>query len=199
MIFYGTKGSHLKSERVSGVNCRHCEQQTSYTVSIFGRYAYLYWIPVFPLTKKGVAECDHCKITLKPKEMDEQLRMKYDNVNRNVKTPITYWIGSLILIAIIAFGIYAVNQHEKDVVEYIKAPQTGDVIEYKPNDFYSTLKITRVENDSVYFAQNKYEIERQSKLYKIDKTSNYTEEVYGISLTEYQTRFETKQFLDIDR
>lgn len=67
MIFYGTKGSHLKSERVSSVNCRHCEQQTSYTVSIFGRYAYLYWIPVFPLTKKGVAECDHCKITLKPK------------------------------------------------------------------------------------------------------------------------------------
>jgi hypothetical protein len=199
MIFYGTKGAHLKSEKISGVKCSHCEQQTSYTASIFGRYAYLYWIPVFPLSKKGVAECDHCKITLEPKQMDAQLRMKYDNVNRNVKTPITYWIGSLIILAAIAFGYYSVSQHEKDVVEYIKAPKTGDVVEYKPSDFYSTLKITRVENDSVYFAQNKYEIERQSKIYKIDKKANYTEEVYGISLSDYQKRFDTKEFLDVDR
>ena len=199
MIFYGTKGAHLKSEKISGVKCSHCEQQTSYTASIFGRYAYLYWIPVFPLPKKGVAECDHCKVTLEPKEMNDQLRMKYDNVNRNVKTPITYWIGSLILAVAIAFGIYYSNQHEKDVVEYIKAPQAGDVVEYKPSDFYSTLKITRVENDSVYFAQNKYEIERKSKLYKIDKKDNYTEEVYGISLADYQNMFDTKEFLDVDR
>jgi len=199
MIFYGTKGAHLKSEKVSVTKCAHCEQQTSYTVSIFGRYAYLYWIPIFPLPKKGVAECDNCKVTLEPKQMDEHLRMKYDNVNRNVKTPITYWIGSLILLAAIAFGIYSVNQHKKDVVEYIKAPQAGDVVEYKPTDFYSTLKITRVENDSVYFAQNKYEIERQSKIYKIDKASNYTEEVYGISLKDYQKMFDTNEFLDVDR
>lgn len=199
MIFYGTKGAHLKSEKISGVKCSHCEQQTSYTASIFGRYAYLYWIPVFPLSKKGVAECDHCKITLEPKQMDPQLRMKYDNVNRNVKTPITYWIGSLIILAAIAFGYYSVSQHEKDVVEYIKAPEVGDVVEYKPSDFYSTLKITRVENDSVYFAQNKYEIERQSKIYKIDKKANYTEEVYGISLSDYQKMFDTKEFLDVDR
>ncbi|MFY7671569.1 hypothetical protein ACOSP6_10845 [Tenacibaculum sp. MEBiC06402] len=199
MIFYGTKGAHLKSEKISGVKCSHCEQQTSYTASIFGRYAYLYWIPVFPLPKKGVAECDNCKVTLEPKQMNDQLRMKYDNVNANVKTPITYWIGSLILAAIIAFGIYSVNQHEKDVVEYIKAPQAGDVVEYKPSDFYSTLKITRVENDSVYFAQNKFEIEKQSRIYKIDKTENYTEEAYGISLADYQKKFDTKEFLDVER
>ncbi len=199
MIFYGTKGAHLKSEKISGAKCTHCGEQTSHTVSIFGRYAYLYWIPVFPLTKKGVAECNNCKATVEPKEMSEQLRLKFDNVMRNTKTPITYWVGSLILIAIILFAFYSIKQHEKDAINYIANPQKGDVIEYKPSEFYSTLRIENITADSIFVIQNNYEIERQSKLYKIDKDKNYTTEPFSISKKEFQKMFDDKTFLDIDR
>lgn len=199
MIFYGTKAAHLKSERVSGVKCSHCDQQTPHNISIYGKYAYLYWIPVFPMSKKGVSECQNCKATLEPKEMSEQLRLKYDNVKRDVKTPYTHWIGTFILSILIGFVFYAGAQHEKDVVEWIANPQQGDIIEYKPTGYYSTLKVTRVTNDSIFFAPNKYEIEKRRKVYKIDKAENYAEEAYGILKSEYKSMFDTKKFLDVDR
>lgn len=200
MIIYGTKGSHLHSEKVSGVKCTHCGQQTTHTISVYGQYAHIYWIPLSPLSKKVFSECDHCKITLERKEMSEQLRMKANNVVRNTKTPITYWAGSLIIIALIAFGIYSSNQHEKDVVNFIEQPQKGDVIEYESSPSnYSTLKITNVTNDSVFVVANSMEIGRKNKIYKIDKDKNYTAERFSISLQDYKEAFNSKKFLDVDR
>ena len=199
MIFYGTKGKHLKSEKARAKQCNQCNEQTTHTISIFGRYFYIYWIPVFPLTKKGVAECDTCKTTLAPKEMNEQLRLEYDNIKRETKTPLTFWTGSLVLIGLISFFIYSGSKHKEDVIDFIANPQKGDVIDYKPSDFYSTLKVTEVTNDSVFFVRNNYEIERKSKLYKIDKEKNYSTAVYSLSRNEYQTMFDKKEFLDVDR
>ncbi|TYP98114.1 hypothetical protein C7447_103284 [Tenacibaculum adriaticum] len=200
MIFYGTKGTHLKSDKVSGVKCNHCEQQTSHTISIFGRYFYIYWIPIFPLGKKGVSECNHCKVTYERKEMSEQLKLAHDNVKRTTKTPITHWIGSLVIGALIAFGIYSAKKHDKDVVSYINSPKVNDIIEYKSSEKgYSTLKITKVTADSVFVIANSMEIKRKSKLYKIDKEVNYNAERYGISLLEYQQAFDDKKFLEVDR
>lgn len=200
MIFYGTKGSHLYSERVSGVKCNHCEQQESHTISIFGKYFYIYWIPIFPIGKKGISECNHCKATYERKEMSEQLKLAHDNVKRKTKTPFTHWVGSLLIGGLIAFGIYAANQHEKDVVNYISAPQVDDVVEYKSSESaYSTLKVTKVTNDSIFFVANSMEISRQSKIYKIDKDKNYNAERYGISLTDYKKSFDDNTFLDVDR
>ena len=200
MIFYGTKGSHLHSERISGAKCNHCEQQDSHTISIFGKYFYIYWIPIFPLGKKGVSECNHCKATYERKDMSEQLKLAHDNVKRKTKTPFTHWIGSLLIGGLIAFGIYASKQHEKDVVVYINNPQVNDIIEYKSSaSAYSTLKVTKVTNDSVFFVANSMEIARQSKLYKIDKEENYNAEHFGISLINYKKAFDDNEFLDVDR
>ena len=68
MIFYGTKGSHLKSEKISGAKCTNCNEQTSHTVNVFGRYGYLYWIPVFPLTKKELQNVIIAKLPLNLKK-----------------------------------------------------------------------------------------------------------------------------------
>lgn len=200
MIIYGTKGTHLHSEKVSGVKCQHCEQQSGHTISIYGQYAYIYWIPIFPIGKKSFSECHHCKATFKKKEMDDQLKLKLENVLRNTKTPITHWIGLLIITSLIGLGFYTSNQHKKDVENYIAMPKTGDIVEYKSSaKAYSTLKITNVTTDSVFVVANSMEINRRSKLYKIDKDHNYNAERYGLSLLEYKNAFATDRFLDVDR
>lgn len=199
MIFYGTKGAHLKSEKVSGIKCSYCEQQGSHTISVFARYAYLYWIPVFPLGKKGVSECDNCKRTIDPSQMNEQLKLAYNNVKSSAKTPILHWTGLIILAAAVLFAIFASKQHKKDAIVYINDPQIGDVYEYKPNEYYSLLKVASVSQDSVYVISNSYEIERKSKLYKIDKAANYTTNPFGISKKEIKEWYETKKILDVDR
>ncbi len=199
MIFYGTKGAHLKSEKVSGIKCSYCEQQSPHTVSIFARYAYLYWIPVFPLGKKGVSECDNCKRTLEPSDMNEQLKLAYKNVKSNSKTPIWHWSGLILIVALVGFVIYSSNQHKKDALVYINEPQVGDVYEYKPDDYYSTLKVVSISQDSVFVISNNYEIERQSRLYKIDKASNYTTEPYGISKEDIKGFYASRKILDVNR
>lgn len=199
MIFYGSKGVHLKSEKVSGVKCSYCEQQGTHTVSVFGRYAYLYWIPFFPMGKKGVSECDNCKRTLEPKEMNDQLKMAYQNVKSHTKTPIKHWSGLGIILLIIAFTVYSVNQHKKDVLVYLENPQVGDVYEYQPSDYYSLLKVTSVSNDSVFVSSNKYEVERKSGLRKINKDANFDGKPYGISKQELKDLYESEKILDIDR
>jgi hypothetical protein len=199
MIFYGSKGVHLHSEQAGGIKCSNCEQHSTHTISIFGKYAHVYWIPFFSIGKKGVSECNHCKITLEPKEMSEPLRLAYKNAKGNAKSPIWHWSGIGVIAAIIGLVAFNSSQHEKDVIVYINNPQLGDVYEYKPNDFYSLLKVTSVSQDSVFVIANNYEMEMQSSLYKIDKESNYTTEPYGISKERIKELFESKEILDVDR
>ena len=199
MIFYGTKGAHLKSEKISGVKCSYCEQQSSHTVSIFAKYAYIYWIPIFPLGKKGVSECDNCKRTLEPNDMSEQLKLAYKNVKSSTKTPIWHWTGLALIIALVGFVLYSSNQHKKDAIVYINEPQAGDVYEFKPSDYYSLLKVASVSQDSVFVISNNYESERQSKLYKIDKASNYTTAPYGISREQIKELYASQKILDVNR
>lgn len=206
MIFFGTKASHLRSENVNGIKCNHCKEQRTHTISIFGKYFYLYWIPIFPLNKTGVSECNHCKVTHEPKQMSEQLKLSYENIKRDTKTPIKHWIGAILIISFLAFiiivGGNASKQHAKELPELINSPKIGDVIDYKIGyKSYSTLKITRVSNDSIFVVQNIMEISKQRKLYKIDKEENYDDRKYsyGISHSEYENSFKTKKFLDVDR
>lgn len=200
MIFYGTKGAHIQSKNVPNLKCNHCENQTTHTISIYGRYFYIYWIPVIPIGKKGFSECNHCKATYEPSQMSESVKRAYQNLKKETKTPLTHWSGLLIIACLIGFAIYSAQQHKKDMVTYIESPQINDIIEYKSsNKAYSTLKVTRTTSDSVFFVANSMEISRKSKLYKIDKTENYNAERFGMSLTEYKEAFETKQFLDIER
>ena len=110
MIFYGTKGSHIHSERKSGIKCDNCNEITSHNISIYGKYAYLYWIPVFPLSKKMFSECTNCNATNDFKKMNEKLRFVAADVKRNSKTPLWYWAGSgIIIILIILIFILVAN------------------------------------------------------------------------------------------
>lgn len=102
MIIYGSKGTHLYSEEVSGIECSHCKQQSNHNISIFGRYAHIFWIPFFPLGKKGVAECTHCKRTLAPNEMNEFLKLAYKKVESVTKVPVWHWVG-LALVGLLFF------------------------------------------------------------------------------------------------
>ncbi len=199
MIFFGSRGTNLHNEQVSGIKCSHCEQTTTHTISIYGRYFHVWWIPTFPIGKKGFSECNNCKRTLESKEMNESLKLAYQNVNSNTKSPIWYWSGIGIVGVLIGLISFMAGRHDKDAITYINAPKTGDTYEYKPNESYSLLKVASVSQDSVFVISNDYEIGRQSKLYKIDKPENYTTEPYGISKDELKNLFESKDILDVDR
>ncbi|MCH3883095.1 hypothetical protein [Tenacibaculum aquimarinum] len=201
MIFYGTKGSHLNSERKGGIKCDNCNEITNHNISVYGKYGYLYWIPVFPMGKKVFSECTNCKVTNDFKGMNEKLRNASTDVKRNTKTPIWYWSGLAIITLLIAFAIYSAKEHDKDVENYILNPAKGDVIEFKNKEsgYYSTLRIESLSKDSIYVIQNNYETDKISGISDIDKDKNYTTETYSLGKDEIQSLFDEGIFYDINR
>ena len=110
MIFYGTRAKNIHNGQIKNVKCPHCENETSMTYSIYGKYAHVYWIPFFPIGNVGVTECNSCKRTYEIKELPENIKMKYHNEKEKdgVKTPIWFFSG-LFIVAILVLYFSLVN------------------------------------------------------------------------------------------
>lgn len=200
MIFYGTNSSRLKDGQLPNVTCPNCENQTSMTYSVFGKYAYIYWIPIFPLGKVNVLECNHCKRTYKLKELPEQIQRKFET-EKHTGIPFLHFSGLAIILFIIGYITYSSSKHKEDEAEFIKTPAIGDVYSIKSESpgHFTTMKVTEVKDDSIYVVFNDYEIDKRSAIYKIDKASNYGDYVDGYTKEEIVSLYENKTIYNIDR
>ena len=52
MIIFGGKASNIGNFDIPNSNCEYCEQGNTQRVSVFGKYAHVFWIPFFQLAKK---------------------------------------------------------------------------------------------------------------------------------------------------
>ncbi|HMQ62872.1 MAG TPA: hypothetical protein PKE06_19480 [Flavilitoribacter sp.] len=105
MIVYGTSARKADSFEIQNTVCPSCGQSASQHVTVFSRYAHVYWIPLFPTGKKSVAECANCKRTIEQKQFPDQLKMRFDQRVTKVKTPIVHWLGTGIIgLAVVAFS-----------------------------------------------------------------------------------------------
>jgi len=200
MIIYGSKAVHLKTAQFKTGTCPSCGTQGSLTISVFRKHAHIFWIPLFPIGKKGASQCQHCKNVLETKEMPEPIKREYENLKNETKGPIWQFAGLGIIAILIAWGNYASGEDKKLELEYIKSPQIGDVYEYKiETGSYSTLKVVSVTNDSVFVSPNEYEISKMSKIYKIDKSENYSNLSYGISNNKIKEMYDSGKIFDINR
>ena len=98
MIIYGSRATRLGNYEADNITCKYCEQKAKFRLSVFGKYAYLYWIPIFPMTKISVAECTNCLKTYEEREFPEELRVVSRETRKASKSPIWYFSG-LILVA----------------------------------------------------------------------------------------------------
>lgn len=200
MIIYGSRAVHLKTKQSKTAICPSCGTQGSLVFSVYRKHAHIFWIPLFPIGKKGASQCQHCKNVLKSKEMPEPLRRESDNLKSEAKGPIWQFAGLGLIALLIAFAGYASGKEKELEEEYIKSPQVGDVYEYKTETrSYSTMKIMSVSQDSVFVSPNEYEINKITKLYRIDKPENYSKLSYGISKNELKEMYDSGEILDINR
>ncbi len=201
MVFYGKRSSRIKDGRISNVTCPSCEENTSMTYSIFGKYAHIYWIPTFPMGKENSIECNNCKQTFKVKELSESIKNKFNLEKQDAKTPLWNFSG-LALIACVILGImYLAKQDKINTAKYIETPQFGDVYKIKGSEsgFITTMKIIEVSKDSVFVSYNNYESDDYS-MSKIDKAENYnTTDIYGFSNKEIKEMFAKKEISDVKR
>ena len=201
MIFYGRKATKIKEGMLVNVNCPNCEDGRSMRYVIFGKYAYLYWIPMFPMGKEYVLECVNCQKTYNLKELPDPIKEKFKLEKADAKYPLWYFSGLAVLAVIIAFLMYAGKQNAENEKRYIEDPAVGDVyaLETPQKGYYSTMKINKVTADSIFVIYNDVSIDKKSKTYKIDKPENYTTEFDGYSKAEIKSLFAKKTIYDVDR
>lgn len=201
MVFYGSKARTLKEGQLINVKCPNCDDGQSMRYTIYGKYAYIYWIPMFPIGKKNILECNHCKRTYKLKDLPNQIKQKFELEKSDTKYPIWYFSGLIILIIAIATAFYLSKKDAENDKLYIQDPLVGDMYSVKTskNGYYTSMKVTAVTNDSIFVVYNDYEIDRKSKIYKIDKTENYTTETDGYSKEEIKLLFEQEFIYEVDR
>ncbi|QJX45548.1 hypothetical protein HMJ29_00770 [Hymenobacter taeanensis] len=199
MIIYGHRASHLTTEAVSG-SCPSCATPDSRRVSVFGRYAHVYWIPLFPLGKTGIAECGHCRLVVQDKEMDADLKQTTHEVKQRVKAPIWHFSGLLLLAVLVIWGVITHNQSQKNTQTFIQAPHPGDLYHIRTeNGHYSLLKVQDVTGNSVKLLPNNYEMESQTEVTKLNKPENYAAE--PVELTRYDLRImlTKEEILEVER
>lgn len=122
IFFFGTRASKIAERHLKNTNCEHCQTQDSFKLSTFASYFHLFWIPVFPLFKTEVAECQHCKKTYDSAEFSEKIKRSIERENdlNRAKRPMWHGCGCLIIVALIAFSListgvaYLFNQDEID-------------------------------------------------------------------------------------
>lgn len=198
MIIYGSKATEILTENIKE-NCSHCDTQNSVEMTIFQKYAHVFWIPFFPFSKTGMTQCTHCKQLLEKDEFNDKLINRYKTLKSNTKAPIWTFSGLALLGVLIISGVgYNKINGEKNA-ELISEPKKGDVYEVKmDNSQYTLFKVDKVAGDSVFVLENMYETNKISGLSDL-KDEDFIKESWGIHKTELKNMLEIGTIIDIKR
>ncbi|MEZ4911193.1 MAG: hypothetical protein R2774_10070 [Saprospiraceae bacterium] len=93
MIIFGSKATNIGNFDVANSKCEYCQNDSTQRISVFGKYAHIFWIPIFPIGKKAVAECTHCKRTIDQKDFSIKLSQLYQENKSKAKRPFWHWLG----------------------------------------------------------------------------------------------------------
>ena len=200
MIIYGIGTANLKAFQSKTVTCPECDTKGMMEFSFVSRHVHVFWIPLFPVGKKGVSKCLHCKHTMEGKEMPQDVKMEYTNYKSEVRAPIWQFVGLAIISMLIVWGVYDIEQTTERELEYITAPMIGDVYEFKIDaGSYTSIRVEEVKGDSVYVSENEYEINLSSSIGDIDKDENYMDVTYSISIDDLRKMYEDEDIYGVRR
>lgn len=97
MIIFGTRERKTGTAVVEGHSCTHCGTRESLFVQANTAYFHIFWIPVFPYSRKIYSVCTHCRECLRLKAMPPDLSLRAAEAGRGIKTPWYYFSGLILL------------------------------------------------------------------------------------------------------
>jgi hypothetical protein len=164
MIIYGTRVNQLGKQMLNE-KCINCDTQFSVELFVIQKFAHVFWLPLFPMSKTGISQCSHCKQVLKLNEMPDSYRNGYEALKAQTKTPVWTFSGVVVIAGLITWGVVSDKQKDARNSKLILSPQAGDVFEIKTKDNnYTLYKVAALMGDSVLIRANNFETNKVSGL-----------------------------------
>ncbi|GGG47473.1 hypothetical protein [Hymenobacter glacieicola] len=199
MIIYGYRTSHLRTEPVAG-SCPTCATPDSLRVSVLGRYAHVYWVPLFPLGKTGGSECGHCRQVLRPTEMPPALRQEFQTVKQRAGVPLWHFAGAALAALGVLWGVVSNSLSQEANQTFITAPHKGDLYYIRTeNGHYSLLKVQEVAGNSVKLLANNYEIDTETGAEELNKPENFAPEPVELTRYDLKIMLNKDEIVEIER
>lgn len=200
MIIYGSRASLISTESVHD-KCSNCNTQGSMYIALFQKYAHIFWIPLFPIGKSGVAQCAQCKQVLQKENFSGNLLSSYQTVNSNTKAPWWTFSGLAIIGLLVLSGFYQSKITHSRNAELILAPKAGDVYEIKKDNEYTLYKVNNVVKDTVFILPNQYVSNLASGLSELKTKGDdaYATESFPVLKATLKSKLEIGEIIDIDR
>lgn len=199
MIIYGYRSSHLLTEPVAGA-CVTCAAVGKLRLSVFGRYAHVYWIPLFPIGTTGASECGQCRQVLPARQLPPALWQAFRSLQRRARAPWWHFTGALLLLLGLGGGWFMYSNEQRANQSLITAPHEGDLYHIRTsNGHYSLWKVQAVAGNAVRLLANNYEIDNETKVQELNKPENYAPDPLDLTRYDLNIMLEKQEIVDVER
>ncbi len=208
MIVYGSRASTMSQVIHENLPCNHCETRDQHRMTIFGKYAHIFWIPLFPIGRAAVDECGNCKRTIEKSEFNTAILEAHKQQLAETKRPIWHWIGLILvggffllstIIGGIAAATYEPEPREILLNEQIdlltKTPDETDTLTTKLQSFLNIMVVEEMkpQNFKYRIALDDY---KALILVKIPRLNMLDEAVYPELLETVETVLTSQKDLE---
>ncbi|MDX2003169.1 MAG: hypothetical protein SFW35_12090 [Chitinophagales bacterium] len=199
MIIYGWKSSTLLIENPAELTCTNCNTQGSINIAVLGKYAHIFWIPLFPIGRTGASVCAHCKQNLDMGSMPFEYKEAYERIKPSAKRPARHYFGLGLFVLIIGAGLYLDKTNKTENKKFLNAPMAGDVYEVEnQKGNYTKMKLLAVGKDTVEIVFHQYYVNKISGLHKLDDM-DFDTTVYLIPRSSLLEMDKKGDIVDIER
>lgn len=201
MIIFGLRSGNAKQKENNLSDCAHCGTSQSVQLHFYVRYFHIFWIPLIPLYKTGVSQCNHCKQVLDKAQMPPHLLASYTPERKKAKTPLKYYSWLIIVALFVVFAVFAVFTESKDTKAWLQQPQAGDVYEMKEDGEYTLYRVKEIKGDTIFVNPHEYTADKLSALRKLKNNypDAYSDSTIALAKNQLNAMYEAKTLKRINR
>jgi hypothetical protein len=198
MIIYGYRTTGGKAEPLPHEKCPSCGEDGQMTMNIFTSYAHIFWIPLFPYRKFGVAHCSNCNATFEKKQMSDGLKRELTNVKSIVRNPIWTFTGTMLIAVLVVYGSMASSKATEEDKAFIENPAVNDVYSLKVDEGYTLMKVIAVKDSLIGIVTMDFVATKRSGLSKLKREKEYTDSLV-LSKSYLKGMYDEGKIIDIER
>lgn len=74
ILFFGTRPGKTEKRVLEHVSCPNCNQKNTLVIATTSNYFHLFWIKLFKISNRCIAECTYCKRGYYENDFTEEMK-----------------------------------------------------------------------------------------------------------------------------